>query len=209
MPTPSSSALDRQPTPPAGCRSGPDRAHSIGRCSSPGSVRRCGGGCHQPPRQLRDRQRLLIIKTAVGRHATTAPIGPERGGLELSQDAGMVGGQQPSTGWSPSAGLTPSDRRQRPRAARPGRCRCGRSVTRWPTYGLRRSQVQPGAMGWAYRRTSTGTRPAPSGRSCVTRDAGCYGAAGRVERVGDRSAPWRGSPLLSEGITPPVGAQAI
>ena len=44
MPTPSSSALDCQPTPPAGCRSGPDRAHSIGRCSSPGSVRRCGGG---------------------------------------------------------------------------------------------------------------------------------------------------------------------
>jgi hypothetical protein len=97
---PSSSALNRQPAPPAGSEwpgsSTLERAAQLaGRCSA---VRR---GCHQPPRQRRDRQRLLIIKTAVGRHATAAPIDPERSGLELSQDAGMVGGQMPSTGWSP------------------------------------------------------------------------------------------------------------
>ena len=52
----SADVLDSQ-----GCSSGPR--------SSPGAVRRCGGCC-QPSRPLRDRRRLLIIKTAVGRHAT-------------------------------------------------------------------------------------------------------------------------------------------
>jgi hypothetical protein len=42
-----------------------DRAQQLaGLCSA---VRR-----RPPPRQLRDRQRLLIIKTAVGRHATAS-----------------------------------------------------------------------------------------------------------------------------------------
>jgi hypothetical protein len=54
-----------------------------------------------PPRQLRDRQRLLIIRVPSLGMRPSAPIDPERGGLERSQDAGMVEGQMPSTGWSP------------------------------------------------------------------------------------------------------------
>ena len=78
------------------------------------------------------------------------------------------------------------------------------------TYGLRRSQVQPGAMGSAYRQASTRTRPGTIG--AVLCDPGTLAATERpgwVERVADRSAPWRGSPRLSEGITSPVGSQAI
>ena len=46
------------------------------------------------------------------------------------------------------------------------------------TYGLRRSQVQPGDRGRHTARHPQEPGRAPSARSCVTRDAGCYGAAG-------------------------------
>jgi hypothetical protein len=106
----------------------------------------------------------------------------------------MVEGQMPSTGWSPIS-RTDSTRA------------LGYPVA--TTCGLHRSQVQLGDMGWAYRQASTRTSPGTIG--AVLCDPGRWLLrSGRVGRAcGSPVGSLAGVATLSEGITSPVGSQAI
>ena len=117
----------------------------------------------------------------------------------------------PSTGWSPISRTDSTQTGARGRGS-PTRTLSIRALGSpvAATYGLGRSQVQPGDMGSAYRQASTRTRPGTIG--AVLCDPGrwlLWRARGGSSGWLTGRLPGGGAPLLSEGITSPVGAQAI